>query len=151
MVEVVINYDQGTQKYKVYEPTTDTLLVSSNLTEALVNLSMFLTSSGLIQGDILNYPEISYHLDSYTVKSMVESNVNLIKRLQTAPSGFMISSQKFGGSISTSSYSSQKRQDNKGSDGFKKSYQSEKRFSSKSSSSFSGKSGFKTSNKKFGS
>lgn len=147
MVEIVINYDQDSQGYKIYEPTTDTLLVSSNLTEAFVNLSMFLSSSGLIQGDILNYPEISYHLDSYTVKSMIESNVNLLKRLQTAPSGFMISSQKFGGS-STSSY----RKQEKGFDktGFDKSYQSEKRFSSKSSSSFSGKSGFKTANKKFG-
>lgn len=142
MVEIVINYDQNSQGYKIYEPTTDTLLVSSNLTEAFVNLSMFLSSSGLIQGDILNYPEISYHLDSYTVKSMIESNVNLLKRLQTAPSGFMISSQKFGGS-STSSYKKQEK-------GFDKSYQSEKRFSSKSSSSFSGKSGFKTANKKFG-
>ena len=142
MVEIVINYDQNSQGYKIYEPTTDTLLVSSNLTEAFVNLSMFLSSSGLIQGDILNYPEISYHLDSYTVKSMIESNVNLLKRLQTAPSGFMISSQKFGGS-STSSYRKQEK-------GFDKSYQSEKRFSSKSSSSFSGKSGFKTANKKFG-
>lgn len=142
MVEIVINYDQDSQGYKIYEPTTDTLLVSSNLTEAFVNLSMFLSSSGLIQGDILNYPEISYHLDSYTVKSMIESNVNLLKRLQTAPSGFMISSQKFGGS-STSSYKKQEK-------GFDKSYQSEKRFSSKSSSSFSGKSGFKTANKKFG-
>lgn len=153
MVEIVIEYDQGTQEYKIYEPTTDTLLVSSNLTEAFVNLSMFLTSAGLIQGDILNYPDISYHFDSYTVKSMIESNVNLLKRLQTAPSGFMISSQKFGGSSTSNSYLSRKQQQEKnGFDktGFNKSYQPEKRFSNKSSSSFSGKSGFKTSNKKFG-
>lgn len=90
MVEIVINYVSEKQQFKVYEPTTDTLIVSSSLTEALVNLSNFLVQSGLIQGDILSYPDISYHLDSYTVKAMVESNVNLLKRLQTAPSGFMI-------------------------------------------------------------
>lgn len=156
MVEVVINYSQEDQKFKVYEPTTDTLLVSSSLTEALVNLSIFLTQSGLIQGDILDYPDISYHLDSFTVKAMVESNVSLLKRLQTAPSGFMISSQKFGGSL-TGSVNRQKK-DNNGFDnsGFSKAYGKEKgskRFSNSkgNKSSFSGKSGFRTANKKFGS
>lgn len=149
MVEVVINYDQSTQEYKIYEPTTDTLLISSNLTEAFVNLSVFLTSAGLIHGDILNYPEISYHFDSHTVKSMIESNVNLLKRLQTAPSGFMISSQKFGGST-TSPIKPKKQESGFDSNGFNKSYQADRRFSGKKSSSFSGKSGFKTSNKKFG-
>ena len=154
MVEVVINYNKDNQNFQVYEPTTDTLLVSSNLTEALVNLSIFLNSAGLLQGDILDYPEISYHLDSYTVKSMVESNVNLIKRLQTAPSGFMISSQKFGGS--TISKQKKEKKSNNGFDhtGFDKAYKSEvksKHFSNSSrSASFSGKSGFRTANKKFG-
>lgn len=145
MVEVVINYNKDNQNFQVYEPTTDTLLVSSNLTEALVNLSIFLNSAGLLQGDILDYPEISYHLDSYTVKSMVESNVNLIKRLQTAPSGFTISSQRFGG---TSGLISSKKSN---SSGFSESYKnSDRKFNKKSSSSFSGKSGFRTANKKFG-
>lgn len=145
MVEIVINFNKDNQNFQVYEPTTDTLLVSSNLTEALVNLSIFLNSSGLIQGDILDYSEISYHLDSYTVKSMVESNVNLMKRLQTAPSGFTISNQRFGG---TSGLLSSKKTN---SVGFSNSYKnSDKKFNKKSSSSFSGKSGFRTSNKKFG-
>lgn len=145
MVEVVINYNKDNQNFQVYEPTTDTLLVSSNLTEALVNLSIFLNSTGLLQGDILDYPEISYHLDSYTVKSMVESNVNLIKRLQTAPSGFTISSQRFGG---TSGLIPSKKSSSSGfSDSYKK---SDKKFNRKSSSNFSGKSGFRTANKKFG-
>lgn len=157
MIEVVINYSQEDQTFRVYEPTTDTLLISSSLTEALVNLSNFLMQEGMIQGDILNYPEISYHLDSFTVKAMVESNVNLMKRLQTAPSGFMLSSQKFGGTSTPSS--SLKKRDRGGNNGFEdsgfsKSYKKEaysKRFSnSKKSSSFSGKSGFKAANKKFG-
>lgn len=155
MIEVVINYSQEDQTFRVYEPTTDTLLISSSLTEALVNLSSFLMQEGMIQGDILNYPEISYHLDSFTVKAMVESNVNLMKRLQTAPSGFMLSSQKFGGT-STPLKKKDRGGGNNGfeSSGFSKSYKKEaysKRFSnSKKSSSFSGKSGFKTANKKFG-
>lgn len=156
MVEIVINYVSERQQFKVYEPTTDTLIVSSSLTEALVNLSNFLVQSGLIQGDILSYPDISYHLDSYTVKAMVESNVNLLKRLQTAPSGFMLSSQKFGGSTIGKQQRNNKKESSNGFDnsGFSKAYKSEtrsKRFSNSSkSASFSGKSGFRTANKKFG-
>ena len=140
MVEVVINYDQSSQSFKVYEPTTDTILVSSSLAEALANLSLFLSQSGLIQGDILNYPDISYHIDSFTLQAMVESNINLLKRLNTAPSGFMISSQRFGTSLNQSGNS-------KRDSGFKES--SSKKFGHKSSG-FSGKNGFKSSNKKFG-
>lgn len=154
MIEIVINYSQEKKEFRVYEPTTDTLLVSTSLTEALVNLSNFLVQSGMIQGDILSYPDISYHLDSYTVKAMVESNVNLLRRLQTAPSGFMISSQKFGGSSMSSSQSRKQKESGFDKNGFTKAYKSEtkaKRFSnSNKSSSFSGKSGFKTANKKFG-
>ena len=155
MIEVVINYSQEDQQYKVYEPTTDTLLVSSSLTEALINLSNFLIQSGLTQTDILSYPEISYHLDSYTLKAMVESNVNLLKRLQTAPSGFMISTQKFGGStVGFKKKDKQPQGDGFKNSGFSKAYKKEagaKRFSNSSkSSNFSGKSGFRTANKKFG-
>lgn len=138
MVEIVINYDKEKDEFKVYEPTTDTILISKSLSEALLNLSNFLSSSGLIDGDILSYPDISYHLDSYTVKQMIESNVNLLKRLNTAPSGFMISSQRFGGSSISSS------KDNSNNSTFGK-----KKFGGMSSG-FSGKSGFKKSNKKFG-
>lgn len=154
MIEVVINYSKEDKQFKIYEPTTDTLLVSTSLTEALVNLSNFLVQAGLAHNDILSNPDISYHLDSYTLKEMVESNVNLIKRLQTAPSGFMISSQKFGGS--TISKQKKEKKSNNGFDhtGFDKAYKSEvksKHFSNSSrSASFSGKSGFRTANKKFG-
>lgn len=140
MVEIVINYDQSTQNFKVYEPTTDTILVSTNLAEALVNLSKFLSESGLIEGDILSYTSISYHIDSFTLQAMVESNVNLLKRLSTAPSGFMISSQRFGTSLNQSSISKKES-------GFKDS--GSKKFGHKSSG-FSGKNGFKSASKKFG-
>lgn len=142
MVEIVINYDPAQDEYKIYEPTTDTLLLSKNLTEALVNLSLFLQSTGMITTDLLGSPDITYHLDSYTLKGMVESNVALLKKLKTAPSGFMISNQRFGGNTGGGPKKS-------GDSGFGK--KDSGRGTSRRSSSFSGKSGFKTANKKFGS
>lgn len=98
MIEIVINYDESRKEYKIYEPSTDTLMVSSNLTEALTILNKFLLDSGLSKVDILECPDISYHIDSPTMRSIVEGNIKLIKRLRTAPSGFAMSSQRFGGS-----------------------------------------------------
>ena len=98
MIEIVINYDEDRKEYKIYEPSTDTLMVSSNLTEALTILNKFLIDSGLSKVDILECPDISYHIDSPTMRSIVEGNIKLIKRLRTAPSGFAMSSQRFGGS-----------------------------------------------------
>lgn len=101
MVEIVINYDSQRKEYKIYEPSTDTLMVSGNLTEALLILNKFLIEQGLINVDILQCPDISYHLDSDTMRSIVEGNIKLIKRLRSAPSGFMMSSQRFGGGNSS--------------------------------------------------
>ena len=143
MIEIVINYDKGADEFKIYEPTSDTLLVSKNLTEALVNLNLFLVTSGMIQGDLLGCPDITYHLDSGTLINMVESNVTLLKRLKTAPSGFMISSQRFGG---TSGAPKRQESSFKDSAGKGKSKFGQR----KKGSSFSGKSGFNSSNKKFG-
>ena len=61
MIEVVINYDPTQKIFKIYEPSTDSLMVSSNLTEALVTLNQFLLDSGLTNTDLLNSPDISYH------------------------------------------------------------------------------------------
>lgn len=133
MVEVVINYSNDKDEFLVYEPTTDTVLVSKNLTEALVNLSNFLISKQLISSDLLNCSDISYHFDSETMKRMIESNVNLMKRLKTAPSGFTISSQRFG-----STTQSPKKKNDGGN-------------KNKFSNNFFGKNGFSTSMKKFGS
>lgn len=96
MIEVVINYNPSKDLYMVYEPSTNTLLATSNVTEALVNLSKFLKDSGMTNVDILECDEISYHLDSKTMKAIVKSNVALMKRLSNGPSELMKSSQKFG-------------------------------------------------------
>lgn len=102
MVEIVINYSEEEKVYKVYEPTSDTLLVTESLADSLLKLSQFLKDSGLIGTDILQDSNISYHLDSATMQAMIESNVNLMKRLNNGPSGFMISSQRFGSSLGSS-------------------------------------------------
>ena len=101
MINVVINYDSQTKEYRLYEPTTDTIIITSNLSETFIKLSEFLVSSGMITGDLLNTDQVTYHLDSGTLISMVESNVNLLKRLmQQAPSVFASASQKFKGGAS---------------------------------------------------
>lgn len=141
MIEIVINYDSMEEMFKVYEPSTDTLIITKNLTEALVNLSSFLSTSGIIDGDILTSTEITYHIDSQTMKSMIESNVSLIKRLSTSPSGFLISSQKFGGS--NTSLNNKSRSSYSGSD-FNKGKFGKKSFG------FNGKSSFKSSERRFG-
>jgi hypothetical protein len=103
-MDIVVAFDSGTKEYKFYEPTTDTLLISGSIWEGFVELNLFLASSGLISGGhcILDTPDISYHIDSQTFRSMVESNVGLLKRLQTADtSEFKTSSDRFGASQSS--------------------------------------------------
>ena len=103
MIDVVIGFDKEEQVYKVYEPSTDTLLVTTSLGESFIKLSEFLKSKGMIMGDLLGDDSIRYHIDSATLLAMVESNANLLKRLNQAPSGFMISGQRFGQSTTSSS------------------------------------------------
>ena len=106
MIDVVIGYDKEDQVYKVYEPSTDTLLVTTSLGESFIKLSEFLKAQGMIMGDLLGDDSVRYHIDSATLLAMVESNANLLKRLNQAPSGFMISGQRFGQSTASSSQSS---------------------------------------------
>lgn len=136
MIDVVINYDKTSQEYKVYEPSTDTLLITTNLGESFSRLSEFLKSNNMISNDILTSDDITYHIDSATFFALIESNINLLKRLNSAPSGFTISTQKFGGSGQN-----QKKESNK------KDYKKER--SNKFGGTFS-KSSFNQSYKKFG-
>lgn len=118
MIEIVINYDKDKKMFKVYESSSDTLMITSSLSESLLNLNKFLKDSNLINKDILQDDNITYHLDSGTMVAMVESNVNLMKRLRNSPSGFMTSSQKFGSSLGNSnknnSSNSQEKPNKKG-------------------------------------
>lgn len=109
MIDVVINYDLEKNEYKIYEPTTDTILITTSLGETFIKLDEFLKQNKLITTNILNTEEVNYHLDSMTFIALVKSNVDLLKRLNTAPSGFTTSSQRFG--QPTSSFSKNKKSD----------------------------------------
>ena len=135
MIDVVINFDKSKGEFKLYEPTTDTLLITTSLGETFGKLDEFLKEHGLIATDILNTADINYHIDSTTFIAMVKSNADLLKRLNNSPSGFAISSNRFGITQNQN---------------FKESsnFQNQKR-SKKNKVTFS-KSSFKNSNKKFG-
>lgn len=131
MIEVVIRYNESRQEFVIYEPTTDTMMVGSNLTECLGNLSKLLMEmSGL---NLLDNSEVSYHIDSYTMKTMITSNVDLLKQLKSGPSGFTRSQQKFGGGTSANSIDCNKSTKKK-----------------KYNSGFQGAKGFSNAYKKFG-
>ncbi len=136
MIDVVIEYEKESGMYKVYEPTSDTLLITTNLTDSFLKLSEFLHQSGMIPGDILGSNDIRYHIDSATFLAMIESNVALLKRLNQAPSGFTIASQRFGQSQNTGRPQKQQKNGKQGRPKFK-------------SGNFS-KSSFNNSYKKFG-
>lgn len=140
MIEVVVKFDKSRGLYVIYEPTTETLFLTASLGESFLKLSQFLQERGMIDKDILQSDNISYHIDSACFIAMVESNANLLKRLSQAPSGFTISSQRFG--VSPALSSGQGLQKKKGPND---NYRSGK----KSTGTFS-KSGFKNANKKFG-
>lgn len=96
MVEVVINYDPSDKVYKAYEPSTDTLFITASLGETFNNLEAHLLKMGLIAGSLLAEQDITYHLDSATFIAMVKSNATLLKRLNNAPSSFMMSEKRLG-------------------------------------------------------
>lgn len=128
MIEVVINYDPIKGYYKIYEASTDTLLGSANLTEAICLLSEFLKKSGI---DLLSSTDIMYHLDSQTMVSIIEGNVNLLKQLANGPGSFVKSTQKFGSSSGSSGKSDNKKKRKRG-------------------GGFQGAKGFNESSRKFG-
>ena len=136
MVEVVIKFDKTKNNYAVYEPTTDSLMVASNLTEALVMLNNFLQTSGMSKVDLLDCPDISYHVDSATMRAIIEGNMKLIKRLNTAPSGFMLSGQKFGSGNNNNNSNQQSNTPSKG--------------KQKTGGGFASATGFRSSYRKFG-
>lgn len=107
-VDIVINYNTTSKQFNLYEPTSDTLLVSENLTEGLVLLNEFLMRTGLIDSDILKTESIRYQLDSATMKAMIDSNVKLIKKLNRAPSDFQVAKDRFGSTPLASSSNSKR-------------------------------------------
>lgn len=150
MIEIVINYDKDRKEFKLYEPTTDTLFITSSLGESFIKLNDFLKDQGLITTDILNTLDITYHIDSLTFLALIESNVGLLKQLNNAPSGFMISSQKFGmpTNLQANRQNFTPNQQSKGNSNYNNKRKRGK--TEKGSSGFFSKSSFRSSYKKFG-
>lgn len=147
MIEIVISYDPTTKEYRAYEPTTDTLFVTASLGDSFLKLDEFLKSKGLITEDILKAVDITYHIDSYVFFGLIENNVNLMKRLNQAPSGFQISSNRFGVSSYQPSLSTQLAAKKKNGGSYNKGGSKNKKFGG--GGTFS-KSAFGNSYKKFG-
>jgi hypothetical protein len=59
MIEIVVKYDKARGLYLVYEPTTETLLMTASLGESFLKLSQFLQDQGMIDKDILQVDNIS--------------------------------------------------------------------------------------------
>lgn len=97
-MDVVINYNEDKKQYILYEESTDTIIITESLGEMFMKLNELLYNTGT-QMDIFSSDQINYHLDSATFKAIIGTNINLLKRLNTAPSGFQTSTQRFGGGI----------------------------------------------------
>lgn len=147
MIEVVVKFDKEKGLYVIYEPTTETLFLTASLGESFIKLSQFLQEKGMIEKDILQSDNISYHIDSATFIAMVESNANLLKRLNNAPSGFTLSSQRFG---SSNALSPVQKANSGQSKNFNNNNGKDVRLGRKSTGTFS-KSAFKNAHRKFGS
>ena len=119
MIEIVVNYDKESKNFRIYESTTQTLLISDTLGDGFKNLSEFLRQSGLITTNIVEEPGILYHIDSYTFSEIIKSNQNLLTRVKEVTSEFKNSAQKFGTTLSNSG-TSRKPEFTRGSDNFKK-------------------------------
>lgn len=140
-MDIVINFDSERQIYKIYEGSTETLLVSQDLAEGMFNMNTFLKMEGHIPegSDIFRVGDVSYHLDSTTMNAILKSNINLVNRLRSGPSEFKISSEKFGGSSSSAGPGN----------GYKRKGDFSHQSKNFGKGSFSGKSKFNDSNKKW--
>jgi hypothetical protein len=133
-MEVVINYREDKKQYVLYEASTDTIIITESLGEMFMKLNELLYNTGT-QMDMFSLDTINYHLDSATFKAIIGTNINLLKRLNTAPSGFQTSTQRFGGGIQPVQSQSQNKNNN---------------FKAAGKTGTFSKSSFKNANKKFG-
>lgn len=100
-MNVVINYSTDEEVYKLYSSDLDLLLTSSDLFRLFVMFNEVLVQSTGVE--LLSSPSIDYTLDSASMIQIIMSNVSLLKKIKSMPSGFQLSSDKFGGSSSLNS------------------------------------------------
>lgn len=106
MTEIVVKYNKEQGNFQVYEASTQTLIIGDTLGQCFRDLNLYLVQQGIIQSDILNEPDIMYHIDSHTFHEFLKNNLALVKRIQDIPSEFKNSASKFGKNPSTLSSSS---------------------------------------------
>lgn len=98
MIQIIINYDKDLGVYKLYNSDLDILLTSDEMFKVLVMFNTHLMELYGENFNILKSDEIDYILDSASMKQMITSNVQLLKRLSRAPSAFQESAERFGNS-----------------------------------------------------
>lgn len=104
MIQIIINYDPTAGIYKLYNKDLDVLFTAEEMFKVLVIFNTYLMELYGENFNILKSDEIEYILDSASMKQMIISNVQLLKRLSRAPSAFQESAERFGNSsISTPS------------------------------------------------
>lgn len=96
MTEIVVKYDKSSNEYRIYENTSQTLIMSRTLGEGFSNLNLFLIQSGQIQKSLIEDEDVIYHFDGHTFKEIIKSNMALLKRVSDIPSEFKNSANKFG-------------------------------------------------------
>ena len=100
MIEIVVNFDEASGEYQLYENTSQTLILSKTLGEGFSNLNGFLLTSGQIKKSLLEDDDIRFHFDAHTFREIIKSNMALLKRVSSIPSEFKNSANKFGTSLS---------------------------------------------------
>lgn len=99
-MQVTINYDLNDEEYKLYVKELDALFTSDELFKVIVIFNTYLMELYGAEFNVLKSDEIDYIMDSYTMRQMIQSNVNLLKRLNRQPSAFQESANRFGASSS---------------------------------------------------
>lgn len=94
-MQVIINYSPDEELYKLYNQDLDLLLTSEELFKLIVMFNSVLMETYGGEFNVLKSDEIDYIIDSYTMRQMIVSNVNLLKRLNRQPSAFQESANRF--------------------------------------------------------
>lgn len=97
-MQVIINYSQDEELFKLYVPDFDALYEAEELFKVIVMFNAHLMEAYGVEFNVLKSNEIDYVMDSYSMRQMIQSNVNLLKRLNRQPSAFQESANRFGAS-----------------------------------------------------
>lgn len=113
-MNVIIEYSDDTDEYKLYVKELEILLTSHELFRVLVMLNEVVSKLKGKDFNILDSNDIYYTLDSRSMSQMVSSNVSLLKKVNRMPSEFQSSIERFGSStLSTNQFSGKRKEKDK--------------------------------------